>query len=427
MYKFAHIADCHLGAQKYSKLKELELKAFKEALDICMAEEVDFIIIAGDLFHSNLPDMSVVKETVKKLREVKEKGIPVYIIYGSHDFSPNRTSMVDIVSEMGLMKNLFNTQVIKDEEEREQIQLKFTVDPRTGAKLTGIPGRKMGIDKSYYEKLDRKSLESEDGFKIFVYHTSVKNILPKDLIQMGGVNIGCFPRNFDYYAGGHIHKRVCENKLEEYNIITYPGPLFGSSPKDLETNAKGEKRGFYIIEYENHNINLKFHPLELVEYLYLEFNAEGKTSTQVNEEIKEELERRKNQGEIEGKIVVLKVKGELSSGKDTDVNFKKVNKYLRDADALHVSINHSGLVSRKYTEIRVKSGNEKEIEENLFLENLENIDLLLEELKGVDGKELAIKLFEILKQKKKTREKKKEYNQRILNESLLELNLDLSE
>jgi len=85
MYKFAHIADCHLGAQKYSKLKELELKAFKEALDICMAEEVDFIIIAGDLFHSNLPDMSVVKETVKKLREVKEKGIPVYIIYGSHD------------------------------------------------------------------------------------------------------------------------------------------------------------------------------------------------------------------------------------------------------------------------------------------------------------------------------------------------------
>ena len=47
MYKFAHIADCHLGAQKYPELKELELKAFKEALDICMAEEVDFIIIAS--------------------------------------------------------------------------------------------------------------------------------------------------------------------------------------------------------------------------------------------------------------------------------------------------------------------------------------------------------------------------------------------
>jgi len=65
MYKFAHIADCHLGAQKYSKLKELELKAFKETLDICITEKVDFIIISGDLFHSNLPDMGIVKETVK--------------------------------------------------------------------------------------------------------------------------------------------------------------------------------------------------------------------------------------------------------------------------------------------------------------------------------------------------------------------------
>jgi len=109
--------------------------------------------------------MGIVKETVKKLREVKENGIPVYIIYGSHDFSPNRTSMVDIVSEMGLMKNLFNTRVVKDEEGRERIKLEFTVDPGTGAKLTGIPGRKMGIDKSYYEKLDKKSLENEDGFK----------------------------------------------------------------------------------------------------------------------------------------------------------------------------------------------------------------------------------------------------------------------
>jgi len=50
--------------------------------------------------------------------------------------------MVDIVSEMGLMKNLFNTQVIKDEKGRERIKLKFTVDRGTGAKLTGIPGRK---------------------------------------------------------------------------------------------------------------------------------------------------------------------------------------------------------------------------------------------------------------------------------------------
>jgi exonuclease SbcD len=427
MYKFAHIADCHLGAQKYPELKELELRAFKEALDICMAEEVDFIIIAGDLFHSNLPDMGVVKEAVGKLSQVKEKGIPVYINYGSHDFSPNQTSIIDVITESGLMKKLFNARVVKDEQEREQIQLIFTIDPKTGAKLTGISGRKMGIDDSYYEILDRKSLEAEDGFKIFVYHTSVKNILPEYLIQMGGMDIKRFPRNFDYYAGGHIHKRVCEDKLEGYGVVTYSGPLFGGYPRDLEISARGEKRGFYIIEYDDH-INscadLKFHPLELVKYLYLEFNADHKNSTQMNEEIKKELERRKNQGEIEGRIIVLKVRGELSSGKTSDVNFQEVRKYLKEASALHVSINYHGLISREYTEIRVKGETVEEIEENLLLENLENIDLPLEELKGTNGKELATRLLKILRQNQKTNEKKGEYNLRILNESLSVLGLE---
>jgi len=407
--QICHIADCHLGAQKYSKLKELELRAFKEALDICMAEEVDFIIIAGDLFHSNLPDMGVVKEAVGKLSQVKEKGIPVYINYGSHDFSPNQTSIIDVITESGLMKKLFNARVVKDEQGREQIQLIFTIDPKTGAKLTGISGRKIGIDDSYYEILDRKSLEDEEGFKIFVYHTSVKNILPEYLIQMGGMDIKRFPRNFDYYAGGHIHKRVCEDKLDGYGVITYSGPLFGGYPRDLEISAKGEKRGFYIIEYEDH-INscadIKFHPLELAKYLYLEFNADHKNSTQVNEEIKKELQRKENQGKLEGRIIVLKVRGELSSGKTSDVNFQEVRKYLKEASALHVSINYHGLVSREYTEIRVKGGSVEEIEENLLLENLENIDLPLEELKGTNGKELATRLLKILRQNQKTNEKR---------------------
>lgn len=427
MYKFAHIADCHLGAQKYPELKELEIRAFKESMDICMEEDVDFIIIAGDLFHSNLPDMGVVKEAVGKLSQVKEKGIPIYINYGSHDFSPNQTSIIDVITESGLMKKLFNARVVKDEQGNEEIKLIFTTDPKTGAKLTGISGRKMGIDDSYYEILDRKSLEEEDGFKIFVYHTSVKNILPEYLIQMGGTDIKRFPRNFDYYAGGHIHKKVCEDKLDGYGVITYSGPLFGGYPRDLEISAKGEKRGFYIIEYEDRIKScqdIKFHPLELAKYLYLEFNADHKTSSQVNDEIKKELERRENKGEVEGRIIVLKVKGELISGKTSDVNFQEVRKYLKEAGALHVSINYHGLVSREYTEIRVKGESVEEIEETLLKENIENIHLQVKGLTSNQGKELAGRLLKILRQNMKTNEKRGEYNLRILNESLAVLDLE---
>lgn len=427
MYKFAHLADCHLGAQKYPELKELEIRAFKESMDICMEEEVDFIIIAGDLFHSNLPDMGVVKEAVGKLSQVKERGIPIYINYGSHDFSPNQTSIIDVITESGLMKKLFNAKVVKDEQGNEEIKLIFTTDPKTGAKLTGISGRKMGIDDSYYEILDRKSLEEEDGFKIFVFHTSVKNILPEFLIQMGGTDIKRFPRNFDYYAGGHIHKRVCEDKLEGYGVITYSGPLFGGYPRDLEISAKGEKRGFYIVEYDDSIdscSDIKFHALELAEYMYLEVSADHKTSTQVNEEIKKELERRESQGKLQGRIIVLKVKGELSSGKTSDVNFQEVRKYLKEAGALHVSINYHGLVSREYTKIRVKGETVEEIEENLLQENIDNIHLQVKGLTSTEGKELAGRLLKILRQNKKTNEKRGEYDLRILNESLAVLGLD---
>ncbi len=428
MYKFAHLADCHLGAQKYPELKALEIKAFKECLDICMAEEVDFIIIAGDLFHSNLPDMGVVKEAVGKLSEVREKGIPVYINYGSHDFSPNQTSIIDVITESGLLKKLFNAKITKDESGNEQLKLNFITDPKSNAKLTGISGRKMGIDDTYYDILDKKSLEEEDGYKIFVFHTSVKFLLPDYLAKMDGIDIKRFPRYFNYYAGGHIHKRVCEDKLTDYGVITYSGPIFAGYPRDLEMSAKGEKRGFYIIEFDEQKIgdcnSLRFIELDLAKYLYLQFDANHKNSNQLFDEIKGEIEKRSNQEKIKERIIILKVKGELSGGKTSDINFQELRKNLKDAGALHVSINYHGLVSREYTEIRVKGETVDEIEENLLLENIANITVPLKELKNIEGTELAGRLLKIIRQNPKPNEKKGEYNNRILNESLAILGLE---
>jgi len=147
MYKFAHIADCHLGAQKYPKMKELELLAFTKCLDKCIENKVDFIIISGDLFHSNLPDMGVVREAIKKLKELQDNNIPVYVNYGSHDYSPNRTSIIDVINESGLIKKIFDAQFEMDNEGEEKLFLKFIVDKKTNARITGISGRKIGIEK----------------------------------------------------------------------------------------------------------------------------------------------------------------------------------------------------------------------------------------------------------------------------------------
>lgn len=426
MYKFAHIADCHLGAQKYSELKELEVKAFKTCLDKCIKEKVDFIIIAGDLFHSNLPDMSVVKQAVAKLKEVSDKGIPVYINYGSHDFSPNETSIIDIITESGLLKKLFNGYVVENDLGEEKLKLKFITDKKTGAKLTGISGRKMGMDDAYYNMLDKKSLEDEEGFKIFVFHTSIKNLLPDFLSKMDGIDIKKLPKTFDYYAGGHIHKKICENQLEGYGTITYPGPPFAGYPRDLEMSAKGEKRGFFIVEFDEKIKSVdfcedkNFYELDLVKYKFLSFKADHKNSNQLYDEILEDIKKQ----DANKKIVILKVKGELAGGKTSDINFQEIKRILKESGAIHVSINHHGLVSKEFTKIRVKGETTAEIEENLLLENIRNIEVQQEELNTKEGAKLAVNLLKTLRKSPKPNEKKLDYKNRILTESLDILDLE---
>jgi len=430
MNKFAHIADCHLGAQKYSELKELEIKAFEECLDKCMEEKVDFIIIAGDLFHSNLPDMGTVKQAVQKLKIVRDNGIPVYINYGSHDFSPNETSIIDVITESGLLKKLFNSHVVKNDTGREKLKLEFITDKKTGAKLTGISGRKIGLDDVYYEILDKKSLEDEEGFKIFVFHTSIKNLLPYFLSRMGGIDIKKLPKNFDYYAGGHIHKQICETQFDDYNIIVYPGPPFAGYPQDLEMSAKGEKRGFFIVEFDKKIRNVdfceykNFYELDLAKYKFMQFKADYKNSDQLYEEILSRIKKYVISGKIEGRIIILKVKGELTGGKTSDINFHEIRKILKDSGAVHVSINHHGLVSKEFTKIRVKGETTAEIEENLLLENITNIDLKQKELNAKEGAELAINLLKTIRQNPKPNEKKLDYKRRILSESLDVLDLE---
>src|ERR1700681_603363 len=108
MPKFAHMSDIHIGAfgNRQPELKELVLRAFDLAVDKCIDAGVDFVVIAGDTFDSNIPDLSSVKHAAAKILKAKEQGISFYVVYGSHDFSPNYSSIVDVLESAGLLTKL---------------------------------------------------------------------------------------------------------------------------------------------------------------------------------------------------------------------------------------------------------------------------------------------------------------------------------
>ncbi|MDW0152878.1 MAG: DNA repair exonuclease [Nitrososphaeraceae archaeon] len=414
MYKFAHITDCHLGSWRNPKLRELNLQAFEKSISISIKEQVDFILITGDFFDVNIPQLAPVKRAVEILKQARDSGIAVYMIYGSHDFNTANISMIDILhsAELFIKPTDFQTNT-------NSLILKFFVDKKTGAKITGISGRKVGLDREMYEKLDKKNLEMEDGFKIFLLHKGIQEILPLDMNFRDSLPISLVPKGFDYYGGGHIHKRV-EKKING-SVIVYPGPLFGSSFQDLEETAKGEKRGFYIISFDKKILDCRFIEINLVDILYNEIVSSKWNSESLEDEITKNISGL----EVKNKIVLIKVKGKLL-GKRSNIDFGKFSLDISNRGALMSFINTNNLSTDETKVIAVHSDNKFDIEREIFHESIKNFQSepalsdrvkkqINSKLTGKTGESISISLLEILRNEKLENENTSTYDDRIFS------------
>ena len=375
--KFAHLADCHIGGWKDIELKELSIKAFENAVNICINENVGFLLIAGDLFNTSLPSIDLIKRTAEILNKLKEADIDAYIIPGSHDFSPSGKTMIDVLENAGLMVNVMN---IKDN------KLLFTHD-KTGVKITGLVGLRSSLDRYYYENLDFSNLENEDGFKIFMLHNTINELKPKDLEKVEGLPMNLLPKGFDYYAAGHVHY-IKESEYDKGKLI-YPGPLFPNNFKELEELKHG---GFYIYD----NGNLKYIPIKLKDVLCIEINADGKTSREVEDEI---LEIKS----YEDKVLLLRVKGVLKEGKSSDINFKTISDSFRNSFVFLK--NTTKLTSKEFLDMEIKEGEIEDVEEDI-----------IKEFKLDYNEEFVVNLMNALDKEKNEGERNIDFEKRLLKE-----------
>jgi len=414
LYKFSHITDCHLGSWRNPKLRDLNIQAFERSILISIKEQVDFILITGDFFDVNIPQLAPVKKAVEIMKYARDSGIPIYMIYGSHDFNTANISMIDILHSAELFikptEFEFNT---------DSIILKFFVDEKTGAKITGISGRKVGLDKEIYERLDKQKLESEDGFKIFLLHKGIQEILPLNLQFRDSIPISLIPKGFDYYGGGHIHKRV-EKKMDS-SIIAYPGPLFGSTFQDLEETAKGETRGFYIISFDKQIIDCKFIEINVAEILYKEIVSQKWNS----EKLQNEITRTISELEVKDKVVLIKVKGKLL-GKRSNIDFGKFSLDISERGALLSFININTLSTDETSSVALQSNNKLDIEKEIFHESIKNFQTestlsnklknqINSKLTGKAGENISISLLDVLRNEKLENENASTYDDRIIS------------
>jgi exonuclease SbcD len=91
MLKIIHTADVHLGArhddlgEQAAAQRERQFAAFKATVDLAIAEKVDVVLIAGDLFDSNVQPRRSVERVAAELKRLADARIRTVIIPGTHD------------------------------------------------------------------------------------------------------------------------------------------------------------------------------------------------------------------------------------------------------------------------------------------------------------------------------------------------------
>ncbi|MFH1151787.1 MAG: DNA repair exonuclease, partial [Nanoarchaeota archaeon] len=334
MVKFAHVADVHLGGWKQQPLQDLNFQSFRNLIDICIEKKLDFVLIAGDLFDSAYPPIEILKETFAEFRRLKRAGIPCFIIAGSHDYSVSGKTFLDVLEKAGFCKNVADFEEIGD---------KIILNPvvHEGIALYGYPGKKSGL-----EIRDLRNIKLNDApgmFKIFMLHTTIDKA--KGTLPIDAVEIDLLPKA-DYYALGHLHIDF------QYQNFVYPGPVFPNNFQELEDLQHGS---FYIVDTESDN-SLQKMELKLKEVIPLQIEVKNAlTATEQIISLLDELD-------IEDKIVLLRIRGELEHQKTSDIKFSQIEEFAKQKKVYFMLRNTHDLKT-KDDELEIEIIDKENIEE----------------------------------------------------------------
>lgn len=277
--KFIHCADLHLDSpmrglgttdpEIAEKIRDASRQAFRRLIDVALEENVAFVVVAGDLFDGDWDDLATGLWTIRELRRLEKRRIPVFISLGNHDlqnktlpklnwpknvkiFNPKKPEtflypddlpqLLDGAAKRGRKTaarpaaNLANT-LFGDLSTTDPSSL-FDDAPERVA-LTGQSFRAQFCPENLAENFP---LAVPNAFNIGVLHTDVggdgaaSRYAPTSLETLNS-------KRYDYWALGHVHRRQTLQTTPAW--IGYPGVLQGRHIREPEP------KGFYVVEIEN--------------------------------------------------------------------------------------------------------------------------------------------------------------------------------
>lgn len=224
-FRFVHTADIHLDSPLRSlSLRNGELAALigdstRQALvgivDLCLEEQVDALIIAGDLYDGEQTSMKTARFLATQLARLSQAGIAVYKVRGNHD------ALSKITQELVLPDGV---KVFGGRAE--------TVLLQAGGLDIAIHGMSFAKPQAPDSLLPKYRAPEAGAVNIGIMHTSVGGAPGHDLYAPTSAS-DLHQSGFDYWALGHIHKR---SQHEGAKTVIMPG-----MPQGRDINEAGEK------------------------------------------------------------------------------------------------------------------------------------------------------------------------------------------
>lgn len=252
--KFIHAADIHLdsplrGLSTYpdapaERLRTATRDAFQNLVTRCIDEQVDFLVIAGDVYDGDWKDFNTGLFFVRQMGRLRQVGIPVYLLYGNHDADSEMTRGLELPDNV----HVFSSR--KSETFRiEHIKV-------------ALHGRSFRVAATT-ENLVPTYPEPVSGWlNIGVLHTALEGnaehakYAPCSVAELQA-------KGYQYWALGHVHEHWM---VQGEVTIAYPGNLQGRHIRELGS------RGALLITAEDGKIAdverlevdvLRWHALEV--------------------------------------------------------------------------------------------------------------------------------------------------------------------
>jgi len=266
--RFLHCADIHLGYQQYGEKERFNdfAAAFHAVIDKAtgiyparrgqpglhfdpqIVGPVDFVLLAGDLFHKRAIDALTLNQAIRGLRRLRDAGIPCIAVEGNHE----RAYYDEAIGWMKFLA-LQDLIILLDAEidgDTLTIQPWDPVrrqgsyyEPKPGVRIYGLRycGASTGTAVTAYARVLAEQPMSDGAYTIFMAHAGVEGQMDDKAGGLAYRQWATLREQTDYIALGHFHRPFI---LDDW--ICNPG-----SPESCTIReADWTPRGYLIIEVD---------------------------------------------------------------------------------------------------------------------------------------------------------------------------------